>query len=94
MYRISYVGPQSERYIPHGWDILQTATPRAGPAANNTPRSVFTGGGYTLGSDDMESTYIPDPDAQGLSSKGIPPPVHLSIDPPATRQTLPLRFDI
>lgn len=46
---------------------LQTAVPRAGPAANNTPRSMFSGGGYILGSDDIESTYVPDPDAQGLS---------------------------
>ena len=41
--------------------------PRAGPAANNSPRSMFSGGGYTLGSDDAESTYVPDPDAQGLT---------------------------
>ena len=51
------------------YDHLINCNARAGPAANNTPRGVFSGGGYTLGSDDMESTYIPDPDAQGLSSK-------------------------
>ena len=43
--------------------------PRAGPAANNTPHSLFSGGGYTLGSDDVESTYVPDPNAQGLFSE-------------------------
>ncbi|KAF9650454.1 SEP-domain-containing protein [Thelephora ganbajun] len=44
-------------------DLLRRAA-EAGPATNNTPRSMFSGGGYTLGSGDMESTYIPDPDAQ------------------------------
>jgi hypothetical protein len=45
--------------------------PRAGPAANNNPHSTFSGGGYTLGNDDMESTYVPDPDTQGLSSEAL-----------------------
>ena len=63
---------------------------RAGPAANNAPRSAFTGGGYTLGSDDMESTYVPDPDAQGLSSKSSSlviacPSRHPPDTPPAIR---------
>jgi len=53
-------------------DHLTNRNARAGPAANNNPRGLFSGGGYTLGSDDMESTYIPDPDAQGLSFKASP----------------------
>ena len=48
--------------------VSQTAVTRAGPAANATPHGTFSGGGYTLGSDDVDSTYVPDPDAQGLSS--------------------------
>ncbi|CAE7133973.1 unnamed protein product [Rhizoctonia solani] len=36
----------------------------AAAAANDEPRSsVFSGGGHTLGSDEAESTYIPDPNA-------------------------------
>lgn len=44
-------------------DLLRRAA-EAGPAANNAPHSVFSGGGYTLGSDDVDSTYVPDPDEQ------------------------------
>lgn len=44
-------------------DLLRRAA-EAGPAANNTHHNIFSGGGYTLGSDDVESAYIPDPDAQ------------------------------
>lgn len=44
-------------------DLLRRAA-EAGPAANNAPHSMFSGGGHTLGSDDIESTYVPDPDAQ------------------------------
>lgn len=61
---------------------------RAGPAANNTPHSMFSGGGHTLGSDDMESTYVPDPDAQGLAF------LYRSPTHDDTHQTLPPRFDI
>jgi UBX domain-containing protein 1 len=44
-------------------DLLRRAA-EAGPAANNTPHGLFSGGGHTLGSDDVGSTYIPDPNAQ------------------------------
>jgi UBX domain-containing protein 1 len=34
------------------------------PEPEGTQRpSAFSGGGYTLGSDDVESTYVPDPNA-------------------------------
>jgi len=43
-------------------DLLRRAA-EAGPPQTE-PRSSFAGGGHTLGGDDVESTYIPDPDAQ------------------------------
>lgn len=46
-------------------DILRRAA-EAGPppvAIGEGRRNVFHGGGHTLGSDDVESTYIPDPNA-------------------------------
>jgi len=40
---------------------------RAGPPPQGelgSGSAVFRGGGHTLGGDDVESTYIPDPDAE------------------------------
>ncbi|CAE6362367.1 unnamed protein product [Rhizoctonia solani] len=46
-------------------DIFKKATEGSSanaPAASEEPRSTtFSGGGHTLGSDEVESTYIPDP---------------------------------
>lgn len=48
-------------------DIL---TYRAGPPPAAPPRSssVFTGGGHTLGSDEVESSYIPDTATEGIKA--------------------------
>lgn len=49
---------------------------RAGPPPGAPPSgptggpSFFTGGGHTLGSDEVESTYIPDPNAPPPSNEG------------------------
>jgi hypothetical protein len=53
---------------------------------------MFSGGGYTLGSDDAESTYIPDPDAQGLPY--IPISDRLPIETPARRSPRNSTFDV
>ncbi|KAL4071922.1 ubiquitin-related domain-containing protein [Scleroderma citrinum] len=49
-------------------DILrraaETSTTRPSqPSSGREPSSTFRGGGHTLGSDEVESAYIPDPDA-------------------------------
>ncbi|TFY78376.1 hypothetical protein EWM64_g5639 [Hericium alpestre] len=47
-------------------DLLRRAAmagPPPGAAATAAGSSFFSGGGHTLGSDDMESTFIPDPNA-------------------------------
>jgi UBX domain-containing protein 1 len=48
-------------------DLLARAAhdrPEPEPDSTGTHRSsAFSGGGYTLGSDELESTYIPDPSA-------------------------------
>lgn len=48
-------------------DILRRAAETSAartshPAQGESPPVVFRGGGHTLGSDEVESTYIPDPD--------------------------------
>jgi UBX domain-containing protein 1 len=35
--------------------------------------SAFSGGGYTLGSDELESTYVPDPNAPPIPGKDLAP---------------------
>jgi UBX domain-containing protein 1 len=35
--------------------------------------SAFSGGGYTLGSDELESTYVPDPNAPPNPGKYLAP---------------------
>jgi len=44
-------------------DLLQRAA-EAGPVQSGAPRGAFSGAGNTLGSDEIESTFIPDPDAE------------------------------
>ncbi|KAF8063475.1 hypothetical protein FPV67DRAFT_246408 [Lyophyllum atratum] len=44
-------------------DLLRRAA-EAGPPPVATTSSIFSGGGHTLGAEDVESTYIPDPNAQ------------------------------
>jgi UBX domain-containing protein 1 len=48
-------------------DFCSTKWFRAGPPPAGQlglGSTSFRGGGHTLGSDDVESTYIPDPDAE------------------------------
>ncbi|OBZ73369.1 UBX domain-containing protein 1 [Grifola frondosa] len=64
---ISVQNPDRPGAVPGGnlvRDLLRRAA-EAGPAPAGEPvRSrAFFGGGHTLGSDEVESTYIPDPDA-------------------------------
>lgn len=60
---------------------------RAGPAPGTDPAadrpSIFTGGGHTLGSDEVESTYIPDPTA--VEQRGKLNPLPEVADLPLTR---------
>ncbi|KAG9081941.1 hypothetical protein FS749_007272 [Ceratobasidium sp. UAMH 11750] len=47
-------------------DIFKKAAERsaaAAPESSGPSSNVFSGGGHTLGSDEVESTYIPDPNA-------------------------------
>jgi len=61
-------------------DLLRRAA-EAGPPSDSGPAAsraaFFSGGGHTLGSDEVESTFIPDPNA--------PPPSSESEDTPAIR---------
>jgi hypothetical protein len=38
---------------------------RAGPPPAESAKTAFRGGGHTLGSDEVESTYVPGPDGEG-----------------------------
>ncbi|KAH0580409.1 UBX domain-containing protein 1 [Termitomyces sp. J132] len=63
---LSIQNPDNSSRMPGGdvvRDILRRAA-EAGPPRDVSSRSgPFRGGGHTLGSDEVESTYIPDPDA-------------------------------
>lgn len=54
---------------PGARDLVRNLLRRAaegGAAPSQQPRSsVFSGGGHVLGSDDVESSFVPDPNAQG-----------------------------
>ncbi|KAF8953673.1 hypothetical protein BDZ97DRAFT_1871242 [Flammula alnicola] len=65
---ISIENPDRQRAIPGGnmvRDLLRRAA-QAGPPVETParPSGAFTGGGHTLGSDEVESSYIPDPSAE------------------------------
>jgi UBX domain-containing protein 1 len=51
---------------------------RAG-SAQPEPRSAFSGGGHTLGSDEVDSTYIPDPNAPGCQLPSVRSPTMLTM---------------
>ncbi|TFK68923.1 SEP-domain-containing protein [Pluteus cervinus] len=78
---ISVENPDRPRGVPGGnlvQDLLRRAA-QPGPASPTAPSSrshVFSGGGHTLGSDDVPSEYIPDPNA---------PPPNSEADEPAIR---------
>ncbi|CAA7269410.1 unnamed protein product [Cyclocybe aegerita] len=64
---ISIENPDRQRGVPGGnmvRDLLQRAAQAGPPPAAETRPGVFSGGGHTLGSDEVESTYIPDPNAE------------------------------
>ncbi|KAK1229739.1 protein phosphatase regulator [Marasmius sp. AFHP31] len=44
-------------------DLLRRAAERGPPPEQRARSTVFSGGGHTLGSDDVDSSFIPDPDA-------------------------------
>ncbi|KAF9530102.1 ubiquitin-related domain-containing protein [Crepidotus variabilis] len=71
---ISIENPDARRSIPGGnmvRDLLRRAAQGgSAPAASAPSSSVFRGGGHTLGSEDVESTFIPDPNAR--DSAGAP----------------------
>jgi len=53
-------------------DILRRAAQAGPPPADSSVTSTaFRGGGHTLGSDEVESTYIPDPDAEDDAETAI-----------------------
>jgi hypothetical protein len=65
--------------------------------------SAFSGGGYTLGSDEVESTYVPDPNGSSNNPGETPPNFLLSsrtqsacvcVRIPYRAQLRRLRFDI
>ncbi|KAF5361436.1 hypothetical protein D9758_006167 [Tetrapyrgos nigripes] len=64
---LSVQNPNSGRRGGGDRDIVQDLLQRAARAGPPPPRQSgdrkFLGGGHTLGSDEVESTYIPDPDA-------------------------------
>jgi len=65
---ISVENPDRQRAVPGGHmvaDLLRRAA-QAGPApeAPSSRPAAFFGGGHTLGSDDVDSSYIPDPSAE------------------------------
>jgi len=65
---ISVENPDRRGAVPGGnmvRDLLRRAA-QAGPApaAQSRPSRAFTGGAHTLGSDEVESSFIPDPSAQ------------------------------
>ncbi len=43
--------------------VEHRAGPALPPATGSSRAGAFAGGGHTLGSDDIESSYIPDPNA-------------------------------
>ena len=45
-------------------DHDRTATARASPLTAQEQLNAFRGGGHTLGSDEVESSFVPDPDAR------------------------------
>ncbi|KAG6826516.1 hypothetical protein H0H92_015509 [Tricholoma furcatifolium] len=63
---LSIQNPDHQSRMPGGdvvRDLLRRAA-EAGPARDAPPQSnTFRGGGHRLGSDEVEATYIPDPDA-------------------------------
>ncbi|PFH49148.1 hypothetical protein AMATHDRAFT_5121 [Amanita thiersii Skay4041] len=66
---ISVENPDRPRIVPGGdmvRELLRRAaesSPTSGPPSSTHRSTTFTGGGHTLGSDDVPSTYIPDPNA-------------------------------
>ncbi|KAF8152265.1 hypothetical protein B0H34DRAFT_724522 [Crassisporium funariophilum] len=64
---LSIENPDSRRSVPGGdmvRDLLRRAAQAGAPeAAPARPSGAFGGGGHTLGSDEVESSYIPDPTA-------------------------------
>ncbi|EIN04200.1 SEP-domain-containing protein [Punctularia strigosozonata HHB-11173 SS5] len=78
---ISVENPDRDRMrnIPGGdvvRDLLRRAA-EAGPPPDLEPRSgsgrsAFFGGGHTLGSDEVDSTYVPDPDAPAQAEDDEP----------------------
>ncbi|KAL0574230.1 protein phosphatase regulator [Marasmius crinis-equi] len=59
-------GRQGESGVPGGnvvRDLLRRAAERGPPPEQRARSTVFSGGGHTLGSDEMESSFVPDPDA-------------------------------
>jgi len=55
----------SNTLITARYSYLLFNSSRAGPApvAQSRPSGAFSGGGHTLGSDEVESSFIPDPSA-------------------------------
>ncbi|KJA16623.1 hypothetical protein HYPSUDRAFT_193049 [Hypholoma sublateritium FD-334 SS-4] len=65
---ISVENPDHQRSVPGGnmvRDLLRRAA-QAGPALETPTRrsGAFSGGGHTLGSDEVDSSFIPDPSAE------------------------------
>ncbi|RPD73670.1 SEP-domain-containing protein, partial [Lentinus tigrinus ALCF2SS1-7] len=69
---ISVQNPNRQGAVPGGnlvQDLLRRAAEAGPPSAqagsgSSTPRHRFVGGGHTLGSDEVESTFVPDPEAE------------------------------
>ncbi|KAG6848530.1 hypothetical protein H0H93_016260 [Arthromyces matolae] len=62
---LSIQNPEQQRRMPGGnvvRDLLRRAAEN-GPREDAPVSSSFRGGGHTLGSDEVESSFIPDPDA-------------------------------
>ena len=46
------------------WDGSSSAGPPPAPPTSGGSSSIFSGGGHRLGGEDVESEYIPDPNAE------------------------------
>ncbi|KAF7308923.1 SEP-domain-containing protein [Mycena kentingensis (nom. inval.)] len=74
-------GPRRERNTPGGnivRDLLRRAA-EAGPSRSQLPveRGAFSGGGNRLGSDEVESSFVPDPNA--VDPANVPAVRHLTF---------------